>query len=80
MNKFIIMKDPAVIEGITFIRKKYGQQQLVKSWLFVLYRPRFLLLSVLTFATLQLARAFACDGINSDNGPLRLGRSSFGLK
>ena len=45
-----------------------------------LYGPRFLLLSVVAFATSRLARAIACDGIDSDKGPLGLGRPSFGLK
>ena len=45
-----------------------------------LYGPRFLLLSVVTFTTSQLARAIACNGIDNDKGPLGLGRPSFGLK
>ena len=40
----------------------------------------FLLLSVVAFATSRSARAIACDGIDSDKGPLGLGRPSFGLK
>ena len=64
-------KDPAVFHATMFIRK-YGQQQL--------YGPHFLLLSVVAFATSELARAIACDGIDSDSGPLGLGRPSFGLK
>ena len=35
---------------------------------------------VVAFATLRLARAIACDGIDSDKGPLGLGRPPFGLK
>ena len=45
-----------------------------------LYGPRFLLLSLVAFATSILARAIACDGIDCDKGPLGLGRPSFGLK
>ena len=60
-----------------FIRK-YGRQQLAKTCF--LYGPRFLLLSVVAFAISRLARAIACDGIDSDKGPLGLGRPSFGLK
>ena len=43
------------------------------------YGPRFLLLSV-AFATSRLARAIACDGIDSDKGLLALGKPSFVLK
>ena len=39
-----------------------------------------MVLSVVAFAILRLARAIACDGIDSNNGPLGLGRPSFGLK
>ena len=44
------------------------------------YESHFLLLSVVAFAISWLARAIACDGINSNKGPLGLGRPSFVLK
>ena len=36
--------------------------------------------AVVAFATSRLAKTIACDGIDSDKGPLGLGRPSFGLK
>ena len=44
-----------------------------------LYGPCFLLLSLVIFATSLLARAIACNWIDSDKSPLGLGRPSFGL-
>ena len=49
-------------------------------WTAAVGGPRFLLLSVVAFAISRLARAIAFDGIDSDKGPLGLGRPSFGLK
>ena len=74
MNELIIVeefKDPAVFNATMFIRK-HGQQQYV--WV------TFLALVCSSFATSELARAIACEGIDSDSGPLGLGRPSFGLK
>ena len=48
-----------------------------------MYGPRFLLLSALAFGSdfaIGYYRAIAYNGINSDKGPLGLGRPSFGLK
>ena len=53
-----------------FIRK-YGRQQLAKSWFALVCG---------SLRDLAIGRAVACDGINSDKGPLGLGRPSFGLK
>ena len=77
MNELIIVeefKDPAVFDATMFIRK-HGQQQYV--WVTFL---ALVCLVCSSFATSELARAIACEGIDSNSGPLGLGRPSFGLK
>ena len=47
---------------------------------YLLYWPRFILLSLVTFATsLLLARAIACESRHRENGPMGSGRPFWGF-